>query len=340
MRRSVVTLVMSLGVAGCVFAVDIYIAPINYQLDESVTAEHVKLFVERDWISDLDDVLYGSDVSFKLASNAEGCPSSFLEAKHLCESEGYSYLIYGFLKRDFYSYRLELKLVSRERSEVVRIFIASDDTEHYQRLLRDASNKVIEYLNAEVGLKVTADGYARIRRNVIRVPVSAGYWVPLTSEWYSRMIGMVSASTGLEFVPTYSLFKVRNRPCFLMYGARANYYLGMNQSDDESFYYHFIQVGIGASVFMNIGNKQLVGVGVEPYFQFDVARYTPEYGASQVLSGYTSGVALNLSYEYTFSNRYALGIESSTSVSFYDSPLVRWSPQVYVRFSFDGKDSR
>jgi hypothetical protein len=310
-------------------AMEIYLAPISYQ-DESgaeaagarqPAADLLRLFAE----TEIADGVSVRDAS----ESTDQAPRTWMEAARLCESQGYAYLLYGFVKRTDYSYYAELKLLEREGKDVAAAFITGDDASHYERLIEDLARKIISYVRTDLGM-APAPSPQEPARNLISLPIAAGWWTPMGGQWSAAMAGLVTAHTSVRFIPARPLFQLLRRPGFLALGLDLEYALGTSQPGVESFYLHAAKVRLPVEAFLDLGAGHLVGLGVGPLLEVDTLAKAKLYGSTVISTTVVPGAAFSVIYQYILNPTVTLGLANTFDVALYSRPLFTWSPGIGV----------
>jgi hypothetical protein len=294
--KCAVLMFASLLAAGGVGAMEIYLAPIVYQDDGGTGGAEARLPQE-----DLFKRLGGAAIAdgvilHTVEASGDSVPRSFLDAARLCESQGYAFLLYGFVKRTEYFSYAEIKLLERERKEISAAFIAGDDESHYERLIDDLAAKISSYLRNDLGMG-PPHASDQPARNIIVLPTSAGYWTPMGGDWSHAMAGLVSAGVSIRFVPAKPLFHLWLRPCYLAMGLDAEYALGINQPGLESSYLHAAKLRIPVEAFMELGDGHRIGVGLGPLLEIDTLVQARQYGSTDAQTTVVPGAAFCVLYQ-------------------------------------------
>lgn len=330
-------LILLLG--GGVGAIDIYLAPIAYHDESGAESQDPKRPAE-----DLFQRLVKADLSQSVSlRKVEGAgqppPESFLDAVRLSESQGYAYLLYGYVKRTTYSYYAEVKLFSQESKALSSAFIDSDDDQHYERFVDELSNKIITYISNDLGMgpPCPRNGPAR---NILTLPITIGYWTPTGGGWSAAMAGLVCADLSLRFVPALPLFRILNMPGFLALGLDAEYGLGMNQPGLETFFLHAVRLRLPVEVFLDLGSSHRLGLGVGPLLEIDTMLQSRLYSSTVTETTIIPGISFSLQYLYALSGSVSLGLATIVDVAFYSQPLVMFSPRLSVDFRLAGSSEK
>lgn len=313
-------------------AMEIYLAPISYQ-DETATSDapaSVSPQPGTDLMKRFEATALADGVTVRSAVELSGePPRTYLDAAAACESQGYQYLLYGFVKRTEYAYYAELKLLEREGKNVAVAFISGDDAGHYDRLLDDLASKVASYVRDDLGMAPPPTP-REPDRDLIALPMSVGWWTPMGGSWSDALAGLATASLSMRFIPARPLFQLWTRPGFLALGLDVAYALGTNQAGVESFFLHAARVRLPVEAYLDLGAGHRVGLGVGPMLEVDTMAQSKLYGATVVTSTVVPGASFSVIYHYTIGPAVTLGLVNTFDVAAYSTPLVSWSPAVVV----------
>jgi len=313
--------------ASSVAALDIYLAPIVYQ-DEGKAEAAGGSAPAGDLAKRLGPDRLGDRVSVRLLPAAStAAPQTFIDAARLCESQSCPYMLYGYVKKTSYSYYAEIKLIAHEDKQVVTVFIAADDGDHYERLIDDLSAKIVQYIRGDLGIGPPLPRELPAR-NLLVLPSSLGYWTPMGGEWSSALAGLVSASSGIRLIPQRPLYSLFSRSCYLAVGVDLEYQLGMNQPGLESFFLHMARLRIPAESFMDLGNGHEIGLGLGPLFEVDVMNQAHEYGQAETKATVVPGFSVEALYRYALSEGLSLGMTNIVDVALYSRALFTYSPRL------------
>ena len=329
-RRAAAGVVLTLLLAaGSLGAMEIYLAPISYRDESGVEGAAVRR-PGADLLQHFREQAIAEGVSLRDAAESEGsAPGTYLEAARLCESQGYPFLLYGFVKRTDYSYYAELKLLEREGKDVAAAFISSDDGSHYERLIDDLAAKIASYVRTDLGMG-PAPTPREPARNLIALPIAAGWWTPMGGRWSAAMTGLVTADVSVRCIPAKPLFQLLRRPCFLALGLDLVYALGASQPGVENFYLHAAKVRLPVEAFMDLGGGHRVGLGIGPLLEVDTLAQAKLYGSTVVSSTVVPGAAVSLIYQYVLISTVTLGLANMFEIALYSQPLFTYSPRVLV----------
>ena len=313
--------------AGRIDALDIYLAPVIFQDDDIAAAAEEKRPGD-DLHKRLFAVPIADGVAFHDADVPEdSVPRTFLEAARLCESQGYPYLLYGFVKRTGYSYYAELKLMARQQKDLAVSFISGDDDGHYERLLDDLSAKITSYIRADLGMGPPRP-QERPATNIVVLPMALGYWTPMGGNWSQATAGLVTADASVRFIPARPLFQLWTRPCFLALGADLEYALGTSQPGVESFFLHVAKVRLPVEAYMELVGGHRVGLGLGPLLEIDTMAKAKQYSPAVVETTVVPGVTFSVRYDYVLSGAVSIGLANNFDLALYSQPLFTYSPRL------------
>ncbi len=328
-------LVFVLGPLICLPAVEVRLAPLAVA-DDVGGSPSLGIHPERDLLADLQSAADSDVLEVRSAeTEPEGRVLSFLEAARLCESRGYPYLLYGFVKRSEFSFSAEVKLLDAESKSVAATFFDSDDKDHYPRLMHDLALRIVSYFSNEVGLKPSAHKPAS-GQNLLAFPLTLGYWTPTSSAWSPVLAGLGAVDAGIRFIPFSPLFRLFSRDWYVALGLDVEYAIGMNQPGYESYFLHSARLRLPVELVFQAGGGHALSLGAGPLVQVDFMvqdrLYAPPY--SKVTP--TGGVSLSASYRYSFSELLSVGLETVFDIAFYEQPLMSVSPRIFLELTPGG----
>jgi hypothetical protein len=292
----------------------------------------------KDLVKKLDATPLTGSVNFSLADDVAAAPVSFLDAARLCELHDYPYMIYGFLRKQGSIYSSELKLLSREGKSIAASFVATDDVDHYDRLVADLARKIADYFLEDLAL-TPGERPADSVRNLFELPFYAGYWTP-DGPWSEGVMGIGCVDLGLRFIPRKPMIGVKSRPAYAGIGLLAEYALGKSRPDYEAAYLHRIALRLPLEVFLQFKGGSALALGVGGLVEFDVLRQDRKYGGSYAEWTSAGGIMTSLEYRYALSDRVALGLKVDYDAVLYSRPLYAISPKLIFEYSFaKGRDA-
>jgi len=272
---------------------------------------------------------------FRAAHGAD-CPGSLLEAAALCERQGYSCLLYGYLKRGRLALSAEIKLLDHDGGRLAAVFFGGDDPAHYDRLVRDLAAKVGEYFFSEMGLPPRRP--APPRRNRLELAAWLGYWTPLGGDWDRVLAGITAVGLGVRLIPADPLFRLGPRTGYLALELEGEYGLGMNEPGYESFFLHVARLRLAAEAMVELGGGHAAGLGAGLLAEADAAVQDRKYTSPFRGTTLAPGASLSLQYRYRLSDRLALGATALLEVVAYSPALVTFSPRLTVAFRKAARD--
>ncbi len=324
-RICAVFLLLMLAASG-LSAVEVFLAPLPLQ-DEmgNVLGDQEK--PEADLLEAMKQAITGDELAVKPA-DMEGAqpPRSFLDAARLTENGGYAYLLYGYVKKTEYSYQAEVKLLERERKEVVSVFFAGDDRAHYERLMADLAGKITSYFYTEVGVKPAEKG-PEPERNLLSIPASLGWWTPAQMDWGRSLVGLAAVHGGIRLIP------VKASRLYLAIGADLEYQIGKNQTAYENFVLHTLKVRLPIQGLFEMGKGQTFGLWLGPLFQMDLLAQAAHYADPYVGLTAVMGLSFGILYRSQITDTLAVGLDNVFDVAVYTPALLTYSPRVFVEFA-------
>jgi hypothetical protein len=314
----------------CGYGFDLYIAPISFidKLEDSVTQDRQ---VIKDIIKESQEYTHGIDLFFKPVADTEiNAPQSILDAITICRNNGIEYLLYGYLEKGEYEYRVELKLLDFGKKEIVKIFYSSDGRDDYKRLIKDIGYKVISYFDDLFGLKILEKESSK---SIINIPVSIGYWTPLNSDWRYAVIGIFSASAGISIIPDYKAFIFAERNCYLVWDISIEYQYGTGKEkvELESLHNIIIRAPVRVQMLLNKEHEIFFGLGVS--YTFSILNLSPLYEDEKRDVCNFLGFIISAGYEWRFSDKISFGIDNIIDIGIQKNLMVNYSPR--IRFIYE-----
>jgi hypothetical protein len=332
LKKNVLVIVFALAASFCFAGLELHVAPLAVLDDSSGPAPGTPDPGE-DLVRSLSETASGSAFVVRAVESPPASPiRSYLDAARLCQARGYTYLLYGYLKRNELSLTAEVKLLDAEKGAIAASFFNSDDSNHYPRLIKDLAARIEDYFSADIGLNPPARKRDP-QRNLLSVPVSLGYWTPAGGEWSPVLAGLGSLSIGARFIPARPLFTFLARPWFVALGIQAEYALGLNQPGYESFLLHEARLRIPIELDAEISTGHVLAFSAGPLLVVDTMVQDRLYAASNTSVTTVGGLALGACYRYTISESISVGCAVVVDVAMYANPLVTVSPRIDVELT-------
>lgn len=326
-RLSIACLLLSL--AARLPGLEVHLAPLVY-MDETGGGSR-RSRPEADILRAMGEIRAGERLFVVRLPDPGESPRSLLEAARLSELHACAHLLYGYVRRTSQSLHAEIKLYDREAGAVSAVFFASDDLDHYQRLVRDVAGKILAHLYGPGGVDPQPP-VAEPERRIFTVPCSAGIWIPTAADWTGVMTGLAAAGAGVRLVPARPLFVLGRRPGYVAIGLDLDYALGRNQPGYESFLLHAFRVRLPAEVFLDYPGGHSAGIGFGPLLAVDLVAQDRKYDELSVGTTVAAGLSVSLAYRHTLTERLAVGLATLVDVVGYDRPLVTVSPRLHADF--------
>ena len=332
LKKGVLVMTFALAASSCFAALELHVAPLAV-IDDSGGSAPGTLNPGEDLVRSLSEFAGGSAFVVRAVENPPASPiRTYLDAARLCQSRGYGYLLYGFVKRGEFSVTAEVKLLDAEKAVVAASFFNTDDSSHYPRLMKNLAVRIEDYFAADIGLN-PPKRKQETQRNLLSIPVSLGYWTPAGGEWSTVLAGLASVSLGARFVPANPLFTFLARPWFVALGIQAEYSLGLNQPGYESFLLHEARVRFPVELGAEISTGHVIAVLGGPLFIVDAIVQDRLYASSSTSVTTVGGVSLGAYYRYAISEAISLGCAAVVDIAMYATPLVTVSPRFDIEFT-------
>jgi|GEM_PF-3252769 len=312
-------------------AESVRIAPLALvDAEDEVSPEPSRL--DRDLLRRLDGMPLSRCLSFFPAGGDFAPPLSFLDAARVCELGGYPYLVYGYLRKRESVYSAELKLLSREAKRIEASFFATDDREHYGRLVEDLARKISDYFLGDLGMDPGGPP-PEPRRNVVELPVAAGFWTP-SGPWDEALEGLFCLEAGLRLVPLMPLAGLKSRPLYLGIGLRGEYAVGRARPECETARLHRLLAKLPLEIFLCLDAESSLGLALGGVAEFDILRQERAYSGPYGESRSAGGLSASAAYRYALSDRLRLGLTVEYERVFYSEPLTTLASRLCLEYAF------
>jgi len=331
MRRQAAVCV-AIGVllaCGTASSLELSIAALAYQ-DETGSSFSVPVRPEVDLLRALSVRTSPDIIILSPARNAvDGPVRTFLDAARLCETQGYRFLLYGFVRKSEYSFYAEVKLLESEKRDVVAVFFNSDDAAHYDRFVGDLADRIASFFHEEIGLKPPVRK-SPPRRNLLEVPMALGYWTPVGGDWSQVLAGLGSVNLGIRFIPASPLFVFLSSEWTIALGCDVEYDLGMSQPSYEGGVLHAVQLRLPIELFTQLSAGHSLGMGIGPLLRIDTLVQDRKYDDFYTATTAVGGLSVSVTYRYLVSDSLSLGMTAIVDVAFYNTPLSSFSPRIFI----------
>ena len=226
-----------------------------------------------------------------------------IDANRACSLENADYILFGYLKKNESYWSGNIKLYSFSEKKVIREFFASDDINHYERILENFSSKILEGLQAETGLRNAKYLEKDEKSREGRLPVSVYYWSPVDSEWSEKMLGLCGCEVGFELFPTQP--KMTFGKILYDYSIRPylSYSYGKEKDGSYPLNYHAITMGTFLFLHFHFDQKNAVYAGPGLYYEVELMSVVEKYEDEK------------LYFQNMFGSEFLVGYETSLSES-------------------------
>ena len=323
MRRLTTFLMIALLPAAMTSALEICIAPVLY-VDE--TGENIRdaATIQSDLVTAFHGKETGVVLQFNwLKDNLINPPSSLFDAVSLSRNERIEYLIYGYVTKREHTIQAELRLFEYSSRTVLQSFFGMDATDHYNRLIQDMAEKIVQYINDKFLLDISMENTQVTR---LTIPVSAGYWTPLDSGWIRAMLGSVSAGSGLIFIPSDSMWIVRGIPLYLSTGLEAKYRLGIgNPAGYEAFdHTMYLTMPLRMHIALTKRHELFMGLGYTYFLEF--FSMADKYSDRKTHVYHNMGLYAGFGYRFAISRNLFLYFRNDFDFLFNERSLITYAP--------------
>jgi len=308
-------------------ALDIYVAPVLY-VDETENNSRNTSRVQGELITALHAVQTGIALQFNTLKNNEiNPPVSLTDAITVCRNEQIEYLLYGYVTKRTNNVIVELRLFEYSSRSIMKTFFGMDDTEHYNRMIEDIVMKTLQYIKEKFNLEIISE-----RKDVtqLKIPVIAGYWTPITSDWFGLMIGTVAAGTGFTFIPTDNLFLIKGIPCYLSIGLEVKYRYGMGDKKRYDAHNHTLYMMMPLRLHISFTPRHQIYMGLGYVYFFEFFSFADKYEDSKNFLFNNMGTNGCIGYRFEINNTLSIFLRNDIDVLFNEHSLITYAAMLGI----------
>ncbi|MCL2410208.1 MAG: hypothetical protein FWC97_01060 [Treponema sp.] len=317
--------------------IEIFVAPLLY-IDETELSNLSPPTVQTDLLSALWAVETGVVLRFnRLRNNQISPPQSLTEVVTVARNERIEYLLYGFVTRRAHSVQMEIRLFNYEDRRVEQTFFSMDDSENYDRMMRDMSLKIIAYISGVFNLEIISERTGVTRMSI---PVSLGYWTPMERSWVDLMLGTVVAGSGLEFVPTDNLFVFRGNVCYLSTGIELKYRFGIGNPSRYEAVKHTLYITLPLRLNMLLARQHEIFMGVGFVYFLEFFSMADMHNDPRTFVFNNFGINFNFGYRFAFNEDISIFFRNNFDILFNERSLLTYSPVIGMNFQIFNREVR
>ncbi len=253
-----------------------------------------------------------------------GETSSAIDASKACINLGCQYLLYGYVRKNTNSWVAELKLFNKDSNSVIYSFFASDDVNHYERLLSYISENIYEYYNEQLNIKDKEIEIEQIRQFELKLPVFIEYWTPLFSEWNDVLVGVTGLNVGLEFYPVMKTSVFKNRVYDYSFRPNLEYKLGLGRRTKYKATLNTFSFSL--PIFFNIYNNEhsIFKLGTGVFYEFAILNMVQKYDKAIIEIQNQGGLEFIFGYEYKINNNWSFMTENMIAIPLLDDSFLQY----------------
>lgn len=336
-KKNILLCLLGVFAVFTVRALEVIIPPLHF-IDERVDELDKTNGVNKDLVVNLS--LEGTAPYLVFSAFGNGfiqAPQSTADALGIGQNSHNEYVLYGFVVRKEYSWSIELKLLDVNSRTILSFFYGSDDAAHYDRMLRDISGKIIDFIDDY--LKLDLENRPGVKKYMfLRLPFSLGYWTPVESVFGEALVGTVKVSGGVELIPFDKVFFLERKNWFVGYDVFLDYKYGFGAPESYPVNLHSISLSFPVKVFCQLNDSSEIFFGTGPVFAIDIMQIMEKYKAPAVGIYHTLGWKCLFGYRYQLSEKLGLFINSEMEARGYNPVLVSFSPSIGITHTLISKE--
>jgi hypothetical protein len=310
-------------------AMDVHVAPLEY-IDEVQGVVDSRQPLHTALLQEIQRNDTGTGLQFFPLRNRQiNPPRSVLDAVRVCQDEHIDFLLYGFISKRDYTFYAEIKFFDYAGRAILKTIFAADDLDSYDRMLTDLSNKIISYVNAQFNLAVLDE---TPRYTELWIPVDAGYWTPLGTEWNRLLMGTVAANTGLQVIPLDRLFVSGGKSFYISTGLGISYRLGMGNPSAYEAYENIITITGPVRLHLNLNRQNSISAGLGVQYSLDIMTVQEHYLDVSTTLYNTFGLEAYLGYTLKITKNLALYLDNVFEARFFTPLMFSYSPRLGIKF--------
>ena len=335
-KKTLLYVIIIIFLIGPLFAVEIYVAPISY-IDVKEEKVSTSIEIAKEISKECENYLLGKKVLLIEIRNEEiNAPTSVLEAIKVSKEEKGDYLLYGYVEKKEYTYRAEIRFLDYEKREIRKIFYSSDDIENYERLIKDISYKIVTYLDNIFDLKIAEE---KSGKRIFSIPISAGYFTYIASDWMNSVTGTVAVSSGFDLITNDRTFSHLKQKAYLSWNLNIEWRYGIGKEKVELKELNILSISFPVRVHIeSIPKEEGIFFGFGFLYEFDLAKIEETYiGEKKYLYDHI-GVVGSFGYQRRVSEKIRIAFDNIIDVGFQDHLMVSYSPRIRILYSVYTKE--
>lgn len=259
--------------------------------------------------------------------------SSALDASKACITLGCQYLMYGYVRKNTNSWEAEVKLFNKDSNSIIYSFFASDDINHYDRLLTNLSINIYEYYIDQFNIKDKEKEIEQKRQFELRLPVFIEYWTPLFSEWNDVLVGVIGLNMGLEFYPSMKKSVFKNHVYDYSFRPNLEYKIGLGRKTKYNATLNTFSFSL--PIFINIYNSEqsIFKLGMGLSYEFAILNIVQKYDDAVIEIQNQGGVECIFGYEYKINNNWSFMAENMITIPLLEKSFLQYKMNLGFSYS-------
>lgn len=270
-----------------------------------------------------------------LAEGGRSTIYTIADANKACIKERAEYMLYGYAQKNEGSWLANIKLYSLNEKKIIKQFYSSDDTEHYERFIRNLTANILDGLEELTGLNQDRinDIDKKTHPLKIKIPVSLFYWSPIDKKWNEQMLGIAGADLAVELEPRLPHSSAASMFIDFSIRLHCSWSYAMNQKNAYPFSQNGILAGLPVFVHLHFNPHHSVYAGLGLYYELEIMSIRPKYENSQLLYQNIFGIETALGYEFAVNNFLNLFTELTCNFHLNNDRFISLKPSVGASFT-------
>jgi hypothetical protein len=334
MKTAVFLMTMLLSVVA-VPALEIHVAPVLY-VDETNENRRDTGRVQVDLLTMFHAVQTGAALQFnRLKNNGINPPESLFDAVTVCRNEQIEYLLYGYVTRRAHNVVAEVRIFEYSSRTVMQSFFGMDDPSHYDRLLHDMTNKILQYVGEIFKLEIIEEKTEITR---IALPAALGYWAPMDSGWNRAMLGTVTMGSGIVFIPSDNIWVIRGMPWYLSTGLDIKYRLGVGNPAQYKSSNNTLYFTMPLRLHITLTNLHEVFMGLGYTYFLEFFSIADKYSDREKHVYHNMGLHATFGYRFALNDTLSLFFRNDFDFLFNERSLITYAPVIGLNIQLYEKE--
>lgn len=268
-----------------------------------------------------------------IAKDKYGIPVTIIDAHKICESESIDYLLYGYIKKNEANWFSEIKFYDASKKKVIKEFFASDDTEHYERMIDNLKKNILYGIEEITGLNQNELREEKTRAIELNIPASIFYWSPIDVNWGDKVLGIAGINIGLEFYPPQPVLVFNGKLIDLSARFNLLWNIGINKENTFPLIFNTIAISFPIIWHVHFNTMHSVYAGIGLAYEIEFMKIQPKYEDKQFFYQNIFSLKTPVGYELTLNEIIKFFVEITFDYHLTGDGFISIEPGLGVSFN-------